>query len=81
MMTKHLTRSEAWSTEVHHAGTEVRVLAGTVWVTQEADPEDHVLVAPATFTTRRHGRIAMEALTAADVQVDGVAPRGLSAAA
>jgi Protein of unknown function (DUF2917) len=80
-MNKHLTRSEAWSTAVHGAGMEIRVLAGSVWLTQEADPEDHVLVAPAVFTTRHRGRVAMEALTPADVAVGELAPPGLARAA
>ena len=72
-MTKHITKSAAWSTEIPHAGAQFRVLAGTVWVTQEADPEDHVLVGPAVFNAHHHGRLAMVALTTADVQVDAAA--------
>jgi len=80
-MNKHLSTSEAWSAPVHGAGMEIQVLAGTVWVTQESDPVDHVLEAPATFTTHQHGRIAIQALSAADVKVDGLAPGGFLHAA
>jgi DNA-binding PucR family transcriptional regulator len=81
MMTKHLAAAEAWSTELnHHHQVEIRVLAGTIWVTQESDPVDHVLEAPAVFTTDHAGRVAMQALTAADVAVEPQ-QRGLSAAA
>ena len=69
-MNKHLATAEAWSAEVHGSGLEIHVLAGTVWVTQESDPEDHVLQAPATFVTHQHGRVAMQAFADADLQVD-----------
>jgi DNA-binding PucR family transcriptional regulator len=71
MTTKHLAAAEAWSTETSHQhAVEIRVLAGTVWVTQESDPVDHVLEAPAVFTTDHAGRVALQALTAADVAVE-----------
>jgi hypothetical protein len=80
-MNKHLATSEAWSATVHGAGLQIRVLAGTVWVTQESDPEDHVLQAPATFVTREHGRVAMQAFADAEVQVDELKGRTLLNAA
>ena len=80
-MNKHLATSEAWSATVHGAGLEIHVLTGTVWVTQESDPEDHVLQAPATFVTHQHGRIAMQAFADADVQVAELKPQGLLHAA
>jgi len=80
-MTKHLTESEAWSTELPRTGVEFHVLTGTVWVTQESDPEDHILVGPATFTSDRRGRLAVMGLTAADVQFEGAARRPFQHAA
>jgi hypothetical protein len=80
MTTRHLNPTEAWSTEVTRTGVEVRVLAGTVWVTRESDFEDHVLVAPAVFTTDRRGRLATVALTPAVVEVEHLA-QGLRPAA
>jgi hypothetical protein len=80
-MNKHLATSEAWSATVHGAGLEIHVLAGTVWVTQESDPEDHVLQAPATFVTHQHGRVAMQAFADAEVRVDQLKPHGLLNAA
>jgi len=79
MMTKHLAVAEAWSTELNHHQVEIHVLAGTIWVTQESDPVDHVLEAPAVFITDHAGRVAMQALTAADVAVEPQ-QRGLRAA-
>ncbi len=81
MTTKHLATSEVWSFEVPHAGLALRVLAGTVWLTQEADREDHVLEGPATFVADRRGRLAVEAITAAVVELDGAADLGLRRAA
>jgi len=80
-MNKHLATSEAWSATVHGAGLEIHVLAGTVWVTQESDPQDHVLQAPATYVTHQHGRVAMQAFAAAEVQVAELKGRSLLNAA
>ena len=60
-----------WSGEVAGSGLELRVLAGTVWVTQEADPEDHVLEVSGAFSTTHAGRVAIQSLTPALVQVEG----------
>jgi hypothetical protein len=57
-----LEENETWSFEVGRPGVEVVCLSGEVWVTVEGDPEDHVLAAGATFSTRRKGRLAMMAL-------------------
>ena len=80
-MNKHLATAEAWSTEAHGTGLEIHVLTGTVWVTQESDPEDHVLQAPATFVTHQHGRVAMQAFADAEVQVAELSGRPLLHAA
>jgi hypothetical protein len=57
-----LADSHAWSAEVGRAGIVIRLLSGTVWLTREGDPEDHVLSAPAVFTSSRRGRLALVAL-------------------
>jgi hypothetical protein len=57
-----LADSHAWSAEVGRAGIVVRLLSGTIWLTREGDPEDHVLSAPAVFTSARRGRLALVAL-------------------
>lgn len=69
-MIVELSESRAWSTEVAGAGVELRVLAGTVWVTQEKDPEDHVLEASGVFVTDRAGRLAIQSLTASRIEVE-----------
>ena len=81
METINLTESAVWSTEINHGGVEIHVLAGTAWVTQEADPEDHVLVAPAVFTAQRRGRLVMAALAPTIVQVERVGHPELRSAA
>ncbi len=78
-MNKHLATSEAMSAEVHGTGLEIHVLTGTVWVTQESDPEDHVLQAPATFVTHQHGRVALQAFADAEVQLEALKPHRLAA--
>jgi hypothetical protein len=81
MMTVELSESRTWSAEVEPNGLELRVLGGTVWVTQEADPEDHVLGATGRFVTYRAGRVAIQALTPASVEVAVPASGSMAAAA
>lgn len=69
-MIVELEQARAWSAEVRQAGAELRVLSGRVWVTQEGDGEDHVLEAGSTFLTDRAGRVAVQSLTRARVQVE-----------
>jgi hypothetical protein len=64
-----LDESQAWSVPVGHEGLEIHVNAGTVLVTREGDPEDHVLVAPGVFTSHAHGRLAVWALTPAELLI------------
>lgn len=75
-----LQNSQAWSVPVGHEGFEVHVNTGTVLVTREGDPEDHVLVAPEAFTSHAHGRLAIWALTPAEVEVHA-GPHTFAAAA
>jgi hypothetical protein len=72
-MIVELSGSKAWSAEADGAPLEVRVLAGAVWLTQEADPADHVLERGASFTSRPHGRVALQPLAPARVEVAPVA--------
>ncbi len=64
-----LNESKTWSGAAGRDGIQVRVSAGTVWVTQESDPEDHVLAAPCVFDSRPGGRVVVYALTPASVEV------------
>jgi hypothetical protein len=68
-----LADSHAWSAEVGRAGIVVRLLSGTIWLTREGDAEDHVLSAPAVFTSANRGRLALMAIGPARVAVE--APR------
>jgi hypothetical protein len=61
--------AQTWSVVVGHGGVEVRVLAGSVWMTREGDPEDHVLDAPDAFASTRPGRLVVFALGPARVDV------------
>jgi hypothetical protein len=65
-----LTESKTWSSRSSRQGLQVRVKTGTVWVTQESDPEDHVVAAPAVFEAKKHGRVVLYALTPASVEVE-----------
>ncbi|HTN54397.1 MAG TPA: DUF2917 domain-containing protein [Anaeromyxobacter sp.] len=69
-MQLELRESKTWSGPAGREGLRVRVSSGTVWVTQEADPEDHVLAGPGVFDTRPRGRVVVYALTPATVEVD-----------
>ncbi len=44
-----------------HAGHDVRVTRGTVWITQEDDPQDIVLRAGDTWVVERDGLTIVEA--------------------
>ncbi len=64
-----LEENKTWSTRVLGPSVEVSCLSGTVWVTREGDPEDHVLSEGATFLTSRKGRLAMMAFRPARIRV------------
>jgi len=64
-----LDAAEAWSTVVGAEGLLVRVAAGEVWLTREGDTEDHVLGAPFAFRSERRGRLAVQALGPARLEV------------
>ncbi len=66
-----LAAGKAWSAPAPH-GVAVRCERGTVWVTVEGDPEDHIVVAPGTFATHAHGRVAALALEPAHLAVEPV---------
>ena len=70
IMIVELSEAKAWSSEVDPSGLEIRVLSGTVWLTQEGDGEDRVLGPEATFVAERGGRVAIQSLTRARVEID-----------
>ncbi len=63
-----LKANHAWSAVAPRGGLTVRCEKGSVWVTVEGDPEDHIVVAPGTFSTGR-GRVAALALEAARIAI------------
>jgi hypothetical protein len=79
-MKLELRDGQAWSVPVGHAGFEVHVVRGTVLVTREGDPEDHVLSAPDAFTTFASGRLAVWALSPAVLEVHAGPHETLAAA-
>lgn len=70
-MTLELLEAEAWSTPVGREGLSLRCRSGSMWVTQEGDPEDHIVTAPGRFETRKPGKVAVVALGAARFEVLG----------
>ena len=44
-------------------GDAIAVTQGTLWVTQEGDPQDYVLSKGERFVAGRHGMVVVEALT------------------
>ncbi len=56
-----LPAGEAWSSETPRGGVDIACDRGTLWITVEGDPEDHVVVAPHHFEAA-HGRVAALAL-------------------
>lgn len=68
-MIVELNEAKAWSSEVAQEGLEIKVLSGTIWLTQEGDGEDRILGPAAAFVTDRSGRVAIQSLTRARVEV------------
>ncbi len=66
-----LADSVAWSRRVGLGGATVHCAAGSVWLTREGDPEDRVLEAGQVFRSEKLGRIAVLALGAARLVVEG----------
>ncbi len=59
--TVDLDEGTAWSARGPN-GVAIRCESGTVWITVEGDPEDHVLSAPGSFESHGRGRVAAQAL-------------------
>jgi DUF2917 family protein len=58
-----------WSTQAPH-GLAITCEDGSVWITVEGDPEDHMLAAPGVFASSVRGRYAVLALTRARLLVE-----------
>ncbi len=48
---------------------KIKVLSGTAWLTQENDPEDHLLTSGADFEISQSGKVVIEALDKARIAV------------
>ena len=68
-MTLELSEAQAWSAVVGRAGLVVRVRSGSIWLTREGDPEDHLLGVGQVLESGRRGRLAVLALTPARLEI------------
>ena len=50
-------------TVIAHRGTELRVLEGEVWITQEGDGQDYIVMAGTRFCSGSEGSIVVSALS------------------
>ena len=57
--------------EASRAGLSLRCRSGMMWVTQEGDPEDHIVSSPGRYETRRPGRVVVVALEPVRFEVLG----------
>ena len=57
------------------AGTRVQVLRGSVWITQDGDPNDYYLPAAGTITLERPGVVLFYALEPAKLIVWQLVPQ------
>ncbi|MFL5271348.1 MAG: DUF2917 domain-containing protein [Anaeromyxobacteraceae bacterium] len=64
-----LAPGATWSLDAPH-GLALTCERGSVWITVEGDPEDHVLAAPAVFASPARGRFAVLALSPARLVVE-----------
>lgn len=67
---RRLRQGQVMPLEKSAPGKRVRCLGGTLWVTQEGDPEDHILSVGEVFTVSRAGRVVVEGLTPALYRVE-----------
>jgi len=49
-------------------GDAILVTQGTLWVTQEGDPQDYIVQEGERFVANRHGSVVVEALTDASMR-------------
>ncbi len=70
MRTMPMCRDETWAVRPGRRGLALRSQRGTLLVTQEGDPLDHVLEAGEEFTTTRRGLVVVWALSAGALAVD-----------
>lgn len=64
-----LREDQVWSRRARSTATVVRCLTGSLWVTCEGDPLDHILEAGDAFRTPCPGVVAIVALAPARVLV------------
>jgi hypothetical protein len=65
-----LRRKELVRARTHWRSVTLTCLEGLVWVTQAGDPEDHMLGKGQALTVARRGRVLVEAMRDARVQVE-----------
>jgi hypothetical protein len=51
-------------------GARISARTGTVWVTEEADPKDHILGPGEAFVLARNGRTVIQALAPSWIAID-----------
>ena len=56
-------------------GLLVRVRSGSLWLTQDRDPVDHLVTAGQCFVADRRGRLVATALHVTEVEVEWPRPR------
>jgi DUF2917 family protein len=55
-------------------GVRIHTRAGQLWVTEEANPRDHIVGAGETFVVSRSGRIVIQALQSSWIALRDAAP-------
>ena len=62
-------------------GVRIQARTGTVWVTEERNPRDHILVAGQTLVVSRSGRTVIQAMQPAWIALHEAATQDLHGAA
>jgi hypothetical protein len=62
----HLAAREVWSGKAA-PGLQIGCKRGVVWLTQSDDPHDHILHPGQRFSVTCHGKVVVQALTAATI--------------
>ena len=53
----------------YHPGTTIACSKGVLWVTQTGDRRDHILLPGDQFTSRKRGKILIEAMREAAIRI------------
>jgi hypothetical protein len=73
-----LDNAELLRLEFGQPGTRVMCTAGTLWLTQQGDPQDYLLQAGQSFTLNQGGIVLVQGLPCGKARIQPLATQGAS---